>query len=258
MMNLRYINLWLDSKTGYDNDYRHEFLLHTRFINHYLSIQIRKCKFATDGTFNMVSISPMPNNNVYWKINGMETLSITIPFDKVKYEKIRGTTDYEYYLELLENGFEIASKSKKIPLDTLMSLINDFRECGYKNEWQYKKKRFKEFDIEVILDCKFTSFDFQLVLTVNRILTKEHLSTGTILRTLPNEIYFDKVFKDILVDNKYITITDSSDSPRILINYADILNKNLSFNLVGEDYEFNKLLSYDGSGFNRPYATKIA
>lgn len=68
----------------------------------------------------MVSTSPMPNNDVSWKINGMETLIITTPFDKVKYEKIRGTTDYEYYLELLENGFEIASKFKKIPLDTLI------------------------------------------------------------------------------------------------------------------------------------------
>ena len=247
-MTLRYINLWIDSTSGYDDDYRYEFKLHTRFINHFLSIQIRKHKLETDGTFNMISVAPMPNNIKECKIIPFEVLKVTVPFDKNRYEQIKKTKNHEYYLELLEEGFKRASKSKNIPLDSLTNLLNDFRNNDYKNEWRHKKKKFQEQDIEVILDCKFTSFDFQLIASVNRISTKERLVTGTIIRTLPDEIYFDKMFKDILVNGESIFITDVSNSIRVEINLKEILSKKFNFKLVG-DNEVNKLLSYDGGIF---------
>lgn len=247
-MNLRYINLWIDTTSGYDEDYRYEFKLHTRFINHFLSIQIRKLKLETDGTYNMIFVAPMPNNIEECKIIPLDVLKVTVPFDKNKYEQIKKTKNHEYYLELMEEGFKKASKIKNIPLDSLINLLNDFRKNIYKNEWLFKKKKFKKQDIEVILDCKFTSFDFQLVISVNKISTKEKLVTGTIIRTLPDEIYFDKMFKDILVDNDYLIITDASDSTRVQIDLKEILNKKFNFKLVG-DNEVNKLLSYDGGIF---------
>lgn len=245
-MNLRYINLWIDTTSGYDDDYRYEFKLHTRFINHFLSIQIRKHKLVTDGTFNMISVAPMPNNIETCEIIPFEVLKVTVPFNKNRYEQTKMTTNHEYYLELLEEGFERISKSKKISLDSLLKLLDDFRKGGYKNEWQHKKKKFKEYDIEVSLDCKFTSFDFQLIVSINKISTREKLVEGTVIRTLPDEIFFDKMFKDIIVNNESIIITDTSDSSRVEMSLKDVLNKKFNFKLIG-DKEVNELLSYDGS-----------
>jgi hypothetical protein len=242
-MNLWYVNIWLNPETGYNEDYRYEFTLHTRFISNYFSKQIRKQRFVTDGTFNMISVNPTPKKLEECKIVPVDSLNVYVPFDKQRYEQTKGTTDCDYYLELLEKGFEKASKCKEIPLSSLCNLIDDFRKNSCKNEWQHKKKRFKEQDIEVILNCFFTTLDFRLVATINQVSTKKELCSGTLIRTEPDEIYFSKIFKDILIDEENIIITDTSDSPRILINLRDSLDKKLSFKLLG-DKEIKKLLSY--------------
>lgn len=247
-MILKYINLWLSPETGYDNDYRYEFMLHTRFINHYLSIKIRKHKFNTED-FTMISVDPVPNGNVSCKMDAIDCLSVSIPFDNKEYEENKKTNNFEYYLKLLEEGFKGASEYRQIPLNVLLEIIDEFRSNKYKNEWRHKKKQFKELDLEIILDCKFTTLDFELIVTVNKISNKKQLITGVIIRTLPYEIYFDKIFRDILIDTDDIIITDASDSPRVKINLTDALNEKFNFKLVGDDLEFNKLLSYKGNVF---------
>jgi hypothetical protein len=244
-MKLWYINIWLNPETGYDDAYRYQFTLHTRFISNYLSRQIRKKKywFETDGTFSMLSVEPTPSKIKECKIVPEDALTTEVIFDRERYEQIKGTEDCEYYLELLIKGFRKASEFKEVPLDTLLNLVNEFKENGCKNEWLHKKKRFKEQDIEVILNCYFTTLDFRLVATVNKISTKEELCSGVVIRTEPDEIYFSKMFKDILIDKESIIITDASDSPRILINLKDALNKKLSFKLLG-DKKVKELLSY--------------
>jgi hypothetical protein len=242
-MNLRYINIWLKPETGYSDDYRYEFTLYTRFISNYFSKQIRKHQFVTDGTFSMVSIEPMPDKLEECKIVPDAALTAEVTYRKERYEQIKGTADCEYYLELLEEGFKKASMFKQIPLDTLLNSIDDFRKNGCKNEWQHKKKRFKEQDIEVILNCYFTTLDFRLLVTINKISTKENLCSGVVIRSKPDEIYFDKMFKDILIDKENIIITDATNSSRILINLKDTLNKRLSFKLLGEKRVI-ELLSY--------------
>jgi len=237
--------MWLEPKTGYDVDYRYKFLLNTRFISNYLSKQIRKFKVETDGTFNMISVEPMPDNLEEYRIVPDDALAIYVPFDKERYEQIRDTTDCVYYLELLEDGFKKASKFKEIPLDILLKLIDEFSENGYKNEWLFKKKRFKEQDMEVVLKCYFTTFDFRLVATINRVSTKDELCSGVVIRTEPDEILFDKMFKDIKIEGKNIIITDKGNSPRILINLQDAQNKKFKYRLKGNS-ELKEILSYSG------------
>lgn len=242
-MNLWYVNIWLNPEIGYEDEYRYEFTLHTRFISNYLSKQIRKYKFATDGTFNMISVSPKPDAVSECKIVPDAALTADVIFNRERYEQIKGTPNCEYYLELLEDGFKKAKKFKEIPLDTLLNLINDFRNNDYKNEWEHKKKRFKKQDVEVTLNCFFTTLDFSLIATINKISTKETLCSRVVIRTEPDEIYFAKMFKDILIDKGNILITDASDSPRILINLKAALNKKLVFKLRGAR-KIKELLSY--------------
>ena len=264
-MNLRYIALNLEADE-LDRMYSSDFTYYTRFISNYFSRAIRKYKKVNDFEFNMICIDATTDRLSECKIKGFNSLSVPVPFDKSHYEKIRGTEDCSYYLVLLEQGFRKASENKRIPLNILLNLIDEFKKGGCKNEWLHKKKRFKEQDIVVRLDCYFTTLDFKLVVTISKISTKEKLCSGTVIRTKPDEVHFDKMFKDVLIHQNFIIITDASDSARVLIDLANaqkgIFNKIFAPYIYSGDYtkeenikfekthdEVVKILSYDGDGF---------
>ncbi|UKB82728.1 hypothetical protein LF887_17135 [Chryseobacterium sp. MEBOG06] len=268
-MTLRYIAIGLD----YDyykqenNKLRYEFQTHTRFISNYFSRAIRKVKFDTGNEFNMISISLLPETILkQTDIKSNDVLKAYLPFDQKRYEKIKGTEDCGYYLEILEKGVKKASEFKPIPLDELLNLIDEFKKGGCKNEWIHKKKRFKEIDIEVILTCEFTTNYFQLIATINQISTKKELTRGIVIKTIPDEIHFDKMFNDILIYKNFIVITDNADGAMALINIKDAkkgkFEKTFAPYIYSDDYtkeeneEYEKthnrvieILSYDGSGF---------
>ncbi|MEK6511307.1 hypothetical protein [Myroides odoratimimus] len=268
-MTLRYILLGLDYDMYIkeDNELRFEFQYHTRFINNYFSREIRKYKIDTKGTFNMISIALLPDNQLKsTKITAISVLETYLPFDKECYWKVKGTEDCSYYLELLEQGLRRAFEFKQIPLDILLNLIEKFKEGNCRNEWIHKKKRFKEDDLEVVLICEFTTNYFQLIAKINQISTKIELTKGIVIKTMPDEIHFEKMFKDILIYEKFIVITDASDSARVLINIEDVrkgfFNKMFAPYIYSDDYtleenlkfesthnEIVKILSYNGKGF---------
>ena len=63
-MTLYYIRLGLNYRDYIttDNELRFEFQKKTSFIDDYFSKKIRKLRFKTDGTFNMISISLSENS----------------------------------------------------------------------------------------------------------------------------------------------------------------------------------------------------
>jgi hypothetical protein len=229
-MQLRYISLNLDRKI-FGNEYGYDFLLHTRFISNYFSKAIRKHKYETDGSFNMISIDGS-YNTVSPKIVPMTALKIVLEFDKEKYAQIRGTNNCDYYLELLERGFKEAYKFKSIPLNVLLCSISEFKKNDCKNEWLHKKKRFNDHDLEIILTCEFTTNYFKLMVTINQSSTKKELIKGAVMTTEPDEVLFNKMFKDILINDNTIIITDASDTPRVLINKKNAFLGNLIFEIT--------------------------
>jgi hypothetical protein len=119
---------------------------------------------------------------------------------------------------LFDEGFREAAKFKKVPLQTLLDLTEEFRSIRCKNEWLHKRKQFKEHDLSVALNCYFTTNDFVLKATIKRISTKETLCEGVLLRTDPYEVCFQGLFKDILIKGKKIIVTDAGDSQKFLID----------------------------------------
>jgi hypothetical protein len=180
----------------------------------------------------MVYVRVTPQKPKDCSIVPIDVLETEVAFDQNKYEQIKKTKDCEFYLEMFEQGFKQASKCKEIPLQTLRDLIDEFRNNGCKNEWLHQKKRSKEKDIEVVLSCSFTTWDFKLIATIYRISTREELCSGLLLRTDPDEICFDKEFKDILIDRDKIFITDFLDQPRFAVD----LDKALAY-----EFDFERL-----------------
>ena len=245
-MILRYIALGLHYNTyaELNNNLRYEFQLHTRYISNYFSRGIRKFKF-TSPDFNMISIALLPDKeeNIA-RIIPVDVLETYLVFDLKRYKQKAGTEDCSYYLELLENGFKKVSAFRPIPLHELLNLVEEFKKGGCKNEWLHKKKKFKEEDLEIILKCEFTTNYFQLIITIKQMSTKQVLVNGIIIKTEPDEIFFDKMYKDIFINNDNVIITDASDSPRIIINKKKVFMKKLSFQIRG-DKSIKKTLSYD-------------
>lgn len=267
-MNLRYILLSLDYDTYsvIDNDLRYEFQCHTRFICNYLSKKIRTHNFDTNGIYNMISVSLLPEAGLKTTNTAIDILETYLQFEPMRYEQIKGTDDCSYYLEVLEQGFRKAAEFKPVPLDTLLHLIDEFKQGGCKNEWLHKKRRFKEADLQVVLTCEFTTNYFQLVATVNQLSTKRQLVRGIAIKTRPDEIFYRGTFKDILIEGNKIVITDNSDKANVLIDIDAARNgifKRTFAPYIYREYrtpEYNneleethnsiiRMLSYDGEGF---------
>ena len=245
-MNLYYIHLGLDyyDYIERNNDLRYEFQKHTNFIDDYFSKAIRKYKFKTDGTYKMIAISPTEFDVKLNRIVPTDVLDVNLPFDRNRYEKIKGTEDCSYYLELLEQGFKKASEYKSIPLDILLNLIKKNKKDDCKNEWLHKKKRFKEDDLEVILICEFTTNYFELKANINQVSTKKELIRGVLIRTEVGVSIHEGMYKDILIKDDEIIITDKSDSPRIIIKKDDVFKGKLNYIITGDE-EIKKMLSFE-------------
>jgi len=243
-MNLYYINLGLDYNTYFelDNHLRYDFQQRVNFINDYFSKAIRKLKFKTDGTFNMISIACTEFELSTTSIVHNDVLKVSVPINIEKYNGLKYSDDCSYYLELLEEGFKKASDFKEVPIGTLLNIVKEFKQGGCKNEWLHKRKRFKEDDLEVILMCEFTISRFQLVVTINKISTKENLVNGALISTEVGVSIHEGMYKDIVISND-IVITDKTDSPRIIIDKELVFNKKLVFKIIGGK-ELQKILSF--------------
>jgi hypothetical protein len=245
-MYLRYLHLGLDYNDYIENEnnLRFEFQQHTNFIDDYFSKAIRKHKYKTDGSYNMISVAATQFEIKPTKLIGFgDVIGVNLPFDRTRYEQIKGTSDCSYYLELLEEGFKKAAEFKEVPLKSLLNIIEEFKLGGCKNEWVHKRKRFKEHDLEVTLTCDFTTNYFQLVATFNQISTKKELVSGALIRTEVGVSIHEGMYKDILIQHDEIIITDKSDSPRIRINKAKVLEGVLVYVVIG-DKEIVDILSY--------------
>lgn len=244
-MKLRYISLGLDYDyfTKFDNELRYKFFLSTRFISNYISREVRKLKFETS-EYNMISISLLPNlKQTVSSLKSFGVLEINLPFDQMRYESVIGTANCEYYLELFELAFIELAKSHKIPLNLLLDVLRRFKAGGCLNEWTHKKKKFRDQNLTVELKCEFDTNCFQLRLIVVLLSTGALLFSGLIARTEPDEVLFEKMFKDILIEKDDILITDSSDSPRFVINKNKIFLGQLEYEIKGRK-EIKEILTF--------------
>jgi hypothetical protein len=237
-MILKYVSLHINSESGYSEEFRRNFNSHCRFICHYVSIGIRKLKFITDGTFNMISVVPTSEPTIEFKTIADNVLRANVTLNSTLYRKLTGKEKFEYFLNLLEEGYSICAKYKKIPLSDLLQIDQEFREIGYKNEWLYKKKRFKKENVEVYLNCFFSSEDFRLVLTVKRIGSESEIASGVVIRTFPNEVSFESLFKDVIIEQNKLIITDYANRPKFVFKLSDLLEGRFAFHILDNGLKY--------------------
>lgn len=241
-MTLYYLNIGLeyDKYIKNENELRYDFQLRTRFISNYFSKKLRRLRFKTDGSFNMVSIALHEDEIEKPSIVPIDVLNVQIPFDRERYLRIRGTSDFSYYIELLELGFKKASEFRKLPVDEFSQMLNDFVKSNCKNEWLELKKKFKTDDLEIILKSDFTTNHFQVIATINRISTKKELVTGVIITTEPYEVVFDSLIDTVLID-KNILVKNKFGKTILEISKSDVFNGVLNYQIIGNKEDVDRL-----------------
>lgn len=214
---LRYINL--DAYNAQDlmmDPYRFGF--NVRFICNYLSKEVRKLNVAGDGTYKMISVRLRNASSsclLTYGTDNQDVLSILLPVSENEQKQYNKTTSIEerceFYLKLLEKGYVFASNFREIPIDSLLKVHDKFRENNYKNEWLWKKKQISDYGICIFFKCYFTIFDFRLELEVYNTKQTVLLTKGVVLRTGPDEIFYDKEFRKIEILSSKLIIKDFLD-----------------------------------------------
>ena len=226
-MNLRYISLILSNDIEPDTVACYIFKCHVRFICNFMSKAVRKYKYETDGTYNMISIVAGGSCEPYQGSN--DYIEVSVPFVPERYEAVKGTDDVGYYLELLTEGFKIASQFKGIPMSLFENILGDFKNAGYKNVFKIKSHLFKGLNIKATIEGRFTTNDFSLHFSAYSISPKRLLCEGMIARSQPDEIIFQHCFKDVTADKEWLYIMDFIPKALIRIRIADLKKGHLYY-----------------------------
>ena len=238
-MNLRYISLNIHHEhySGISQDFSYKFQFNVSFVYYYLSKAVRKEKIET-GIYNMINVllSAKIKEPTIKLIEYFKAIEVTIPFDEAeqsRYIAMGIEERYEFYLTMLEKGYYLANIVCDVKPEILIGLHEKFRQGGYRNEWLFKKKRIKEYGINVVLNCVLTSFDFKLMLTVLD-LKKNFIAEGCIYQTYPDGIFFFKTIKNLVITDKKLIITDFLDQDMIECKLEDLLKGIIKAKCVDE------------------------
>ena len=243
-MNYRYIILFAGSSgfgSGFGDEFDSKFNYNTWFISNYLSLHVRKLHIPTDGPYNMFYCN-ITKEEESVKIMSTSSLNVKIHVEKEEIDKYLNqsteTRRYEYYLTLLERGYKLASLFRNIPVDVFLSIHQNFRENGYKNERLFAKKILRNMGIKIELYHVLTSYSYNLVLFVYD-MKGNVIGKNSIYETFPDDIHFSKNVRHLVIDNENLVITDFLGKPQFVCSLKD-----LSIGIVKSECVDNNTMIY--------------
>jgi hypothetical protein len=133
-------------------------------------------------------------------------LKIEIPFDRTIYERTEKKDLPQFFSTLYMLGFNNAKDMPMFPYVLLKDALQEFRDNGYRNEWQARSKNLREIGVTAVLKCSMTIDFFSLILEIRK--KGQILFQEEILRTLPDEIFFSGEFENIIYDNRQISVVN--------------------------------------------------
>lgn len=248
-MKLRYIALWINyfHDSGVNDKFKDKFSYNTSFVNNYLSRQVRKCKIET-GDWNMISVELSKNVDadcakLSLVFKSVDVILKTTDEELKMYSMMPKSEQCEFYLQKLEQGYELARSVCDFDTSMLYTLHNQFRSQGCKNEWLFKKKTLKDYGILVSLDCSLSYAEFNLFLSVYNMKTKDLIARKSVFRTFPDEIFFAKQIRKASFGTNKLVILDFLERPECVFHYRDLAKGNIIVNILDEDdakYQYNE------------------
>ena len=247
-MKIRYIALWIDHPlySGIEANLGYYFSNRTRFIENFLSKSVRKDSIESD-KFNMISVQPVLYGGTGLKVlEYSKVLQVFLQVEQQELDNFLLMSDlqkYEYFLQLHERGYHEADNYYDIGIDRLLSYNDVLRKNGFKNEWLFKKKQIKKYGIYIYLDCFFSSFDFNLYLSVYDLKKTHLIARKSIFHTHPDEQFYQKDLRKVFFEDEKFFITDFLDRPICEYKYKDLAGGDIKVNILNDHlktYQFSE------------------
>jgi hypothetical protein len=175
-----------------------------KFITNYVNRNcLEKLKYKSDISILAIHLTEKVIEP-YYVNNGFV---VSVLFEKDNYDKINTIENYfEYYYKCIKQAFEIIQNGHKIPKEEIIKTLVELKENNYRNNWMHKNKIIKGFNIK--LNCELNIYEFTLILNITK--NNEEIFNKIILKTDPDEVAFEYRFKDIVIKNDIIIITEKN------------------------------------------------
>jgi len=252
-MIIRYISLLIEHGTIPEEE-RTRFHINVNFTINYLSRAIRRKRIATDNSYNFIGVRLCREkkadkaSNLFKSIIVYEQLTDADWNDYLHSKSVEQRT--EFILKWLETGYYRAAQIKSIPVDTLLSVHEEFRKNDYRNEWLFKKKTIIEFGISVYLKCYLTFFDFRLELEAINKQSGTLVCKGTLFQSPPLEEWYNHLLHEIRITESILEILDSSGFANITVDISRLAS--------GEfNYQYHDNERYKGEVWNKGWKKEI-
>lgn len=212
-----------DYSESYSDLFVKNFSYNVNFYCDFLSRKLKLIKFNS-AYYRFISIELMKderqNQNVFLGENASVTVGIT-NFDKDKYVKMDMVSKYNYYMSLVETGCELLSKQYSVPLKAIQEINSEFINNGYRNE-RKKVIRVQNSNMFIRASGEFTTKHFEFKIDIYD--GADKLCSGTLFKTMPNEIFFNGVVKYANSDRSYITFFNDLKNPIFRMKIEDVTN----------------------------------
>lgn len=131
-MILKHLYLFLNT-TEYPDSLVTEFGFRTRYVCNFIERRLKSEKFMADG-FSAICVRgrEVPDEGV--RVVSENALRIDVYFDRSRYEHLVNDEFHEFFIDMLERSLHKCQYSHAIPDSAILSAIEEFRSCGYKNQ----------------------------------------------------------------------------------------------------------------------------
>lgn len=203
-MKLRTIAL---SLYGHQKDVSVPFSFETRPLCNYVQRFSRSLKIETNG-FNQIVVQddPFEPDQLEPRIVAEKSLKVPFKFDRLRYESASSLEKQRYFAEVLRHGLQRANDFQVLPLPSLLEKVEEFERSGFRNRWIHKSRSIRSHRLVAELQCELTMDAFNLTLEVRR--QNGPAIRLDILTTKPDEICFHYKFKDIVIRDDHLVVTN--------------------------------------------------
>lgn len=185
-----------------------DFLFSTSFVTYFVNRHLKKAKFQSP---NFKKIGFVLSKNPREPFCDDKFLTIELLADLDVYDHLTSVEEKgDYFVAKITEGLKKARNKFDIPEEEILTSLKLLKDLGYKNEWIYKSKKFKEKEITAELSCSLDIESFRLILKT--FASDKLISENLVLQTKPDELIYDHKFKDLIVKNGMLLITDKFDN----------------------------------------------
>lgn len=256
-MYLKNLIMFMDGSVR-DKIYCSHFDFHVFYVWYYLSQQLRKNKFETDGTFDTIFIK-VGSSASSIELENRE-LTISLPFDFNLYENADETVRCQYYLDLMKSALRIASEKKDIPFEELMGYLKSLADSNFIYSWNFKNVIAHEYDLKIRFTCHLSTNDFIIRIAAYDKKSMIPICEGNVVRTKPDEIFFSHISKKIKIKDGRIFIPDKWGTELLSIDLKLLARGHLAVDFCPTPYpddvemteifkHIQKELRYDNNSF---------